>query len=356
MNWAKIIGFILCILAAAQSVFVFAFETDQFNLPDAPLADIGDEVDDYVFENITKAIGEINAQILASQNCFEKISSKENCDSPEKEKAKLEALRSEETVAREVFKLLGDGIPPLTNSGTWMQSHQFKAQPARFKTPFGKSIYRTAPVNYLTISDTVNFYSVELGTDKIAHIFQQGYTYYRIVERAKAKNIAPSEAVRKAINWGRTSEKTYYGFWVSGVFSNGDLAANFAGMKFYEHLTREVKLDFATLAPLLVLKNGFWKFNENFDTPRESILKPFISNHLNEALNPSVYMEPFGFRSVVRKTVKKQACAGWLKTYPNLKQADYAAITENLKLWHGEDYGFKDSRDFITIANTCFDK
>lgn len=352
MKRKKLAAGVLCAVLAMQSFSARAFETDQYNLPEKPLADIGDEVADYARENIAKAIGKINAQIVKHQNCLEKKPA--NCDAPEKTRAKLAELRSEAAIVRAVFKPLGGGIPPFTNSGTWMESHRFKAQPARFKTSFGRSIYRASPILYLTISETVRLYGVELGTDKIAHIFQQGYTYYRIVERARAKKISYAEGVRRAVNWGRMTEKTFYGYWASGVYSNADLAANFAGMKFYECLTREIKIGEKTLAPVLVLKGGVWAFNETVNL-RESLLKPFISNHLNEALNPSVIVSLFGFRAGIRKTVKKRACPQWRKEFPNLTRADFAATSEKLKLWDDADYGFKESSDFITIANTCFD-
>jgi len=348
MKLKKTAALILCILLAAQSFLVAAFETDQYNLPEKPLADIGDEVSDYVYENIAKVLEKVNSQITKAQNCLNK-----NCDSPEKLRTQLAKLRSEEAVARAVFKLLGDGIPPFTNSGTWMEKHDFKAQPARYKTSFGDSIYHTSPINYLTISDTVRLYGVEFGTDKIAHLFQQGFTYYRTVESAKAKNMSYEEGVKKAVNWGRTSEKTFYGFWASGVYSNGDLAANYAGMKFYENLTREIRIGDLSLPPMLVLKDGFWKFNETAAS-NESLLKPFVSNHFNEALNPSVYADIFGFRSTIRRNVKKHACPEWRAQFSNLSQMDFAALTAKLQLWRGEDYGFKNSKSFITIAETCF--
>jgi hypothetical protein len=353
MKPEKIAAAFLCIVWLMQSFAVFAFETDQYNLPEKPLADIGDEVSDYARENIAKAVNKINARIVVHQSCLESAAQKSGCDAPAKERAKLAELRSEAAIVRAVFKPLGGGIPPFTNSGTWMESHRFKAQPARYKASFGKSIYRASPVLYLTISETVRLYGVELGTDKIAHIFQQGYTYYATVERARAKNLSSEEGVLKAVKWGRMTEKTYYGFWVSGVYSNADLAANFAGMKFYENLTREIKIGGKSYPPVLVLKDGAWKFNENINL-RESVLKPFITEHLNEARNPSVLLGLFGFRAAVRRTVKKQACPAWRKNYPNFTAANFTEISENLKHWHGADYGFKDSADFITIGNTCF--
>jgi hypothetical protein len=353
MRLAKITGIFLCAVLLTPFFSVFAFETDQYNLPPEPLADIGDEVADYVEENLRKAIGKLNAEITAHQSCLDGNSKKTGCDSPEKEKAKLAYLRSEEAIARAVFKPLGGGIPPFTNSDSWMKSHKFKAQPARYKTSFNKSIYRTFPSNYLTISETVNLYGAEFGIDKIAHIFQQGYTYYRMIMDSKKKDLSSAEATRKAVNWGRMTEKTYYGFWVSGVYSNADLAANFVGLKFYEGLTREININGKTRPAILVLKDGVWAFNENANL-HESLLKPFISNHLNEAFNPSIYANFFGFRAVIRRTVKKQACSQWRKLYPNYSAADYDRITRDLRLWNGEDYGYKESANFITIANTCF--
>lgn len=354
MRLQTLAGLFLVVNLLTQSFSVLAFETDQYNLPTAPLADIGDEVSDYAEENVRKAVAKINAEIRAREACLEKNSQTLSCDSPEKERARLVYLRSEEAVAREVFKPLGGGIPPFTNSGTWMESHRFNAQPARFKTSFGKSIYRFAPLNYLTISETVRLYGVEFGTDKIAHIFQQGYTYYRIARRAREKNLSSAEAVRKAVRWGEMTEKTYYGYLVSGVYSNADLHANYVGMKFYEGLTRELEIGGKPRPAILNLKNGVWTFAENVSL-RAQLLKPFISNHLNEAFNPSLFTSFFGLRATVRRVVKKQACERWRKLYPNHTQADFDKLTRSLTRWNGEDYGFKNSAHFITIANTCFD-
>ena len=105
---------------------------------------------------------------------------------------------------------------------------------------------------------------------------------------------------------------------------------------------------------VLKLKNGFWNFNENADL-RENLLKPFITKHLNEAYNPSKYFNVFGFRDYIRRVVRKQACPQWFQRYPNLSQEDLEKTTASLQLWNGENYGFSKSRNFITIANTCFE-
>ena len=324
---------------------IFAFETDQYNLPPAPLADIGDEVSDYMEENLRAAVDKINAEIIVRQRCLKTRA--KNCKSAEKTRLQLIYLRSEEAVAREVYRLLGAGIIPSTKSGTWMDSHNFKAQPARYKTSCGDSIFRLNPINYWTISPTVNLYGAHFGTDKIAHFFQQGYAYYKKYNRGIEKGLSAVEASKKAVRWGKTSEQTYYGTLASGVYSNGDLASNYAGMKFYQNLTHEIKFGQKTQPAILLLKNGAWAFNENV-----SALEPFISNHFNEALNPSKFI--IGLRSSVRGIVRKRSCDEWRKQYPNFSQADFNKISSDLTLWHGEDYGFSKSDKFVTIADTCF--
>ncbi|MGI8469205.1 MAG: hypothetical protein ACR2N3_12215 [Pyrinomonadaceae bacterium] len=350
-----IIRIFLCFVLLARSTFVFAFETDQYDLPPQPLADIGGEVSQYVEMNVRKAIDKLNREISARQFCLEnsdKKSEKVKCDSVEKEREKLALLRSEQSVAREIYNLLGTGVPPFTSSGTWMESHHFNAAPTRYKTDFRNSIFLVFPTDFIGLSSTVNLYGAEFGTDKIAHFFQQGYSYYKIYNRALAEGLAPDEAAEKAVKWGQKTERTIYGTLISGVYSNADLFANYAGMKFYLGLTRQIKIGDDARPPTLILKNGLWEFNGNYSA--RNLLKPFISNHLNEAFNPSIFTKMFGLRSYVRRAVRKQSCPQWFKQFPNLSQTGLEKISQSLELWHGEDYGFTRSENFITIADTCF--
>ena len=236
-----------------------------------------------------------------------------------------------------------------------MESHKFKAQPASYKTKFRDSIFLTAPFNYLTISKTVNIYGTQFGTDKIAHMFQQGYDYYVIRKRALAKGLTEEKAIKKAVNFGKRTENTYFGIWVSAIYSNADLAANYAGLKFYEGLTHEVMIGDKIRPAIVILKDGKWALNESADLP-EILIKPFISKHLNEAYNPSKIFNILGFRSYIRRVVRKRACKQWFARDTDLNKAELEATTKSLELWYGEDYGFSYSKKFVTIANTCFDE
>lgn len=340
-------AFSLTVLLLTQPVRWMAFETDQFNLPPTPLADIGPEVYEYTLENIGKAVAKVNSQIAEKQKCIEKP----KCEDLPNARKKLEYLRSEAAVARAVYDRLGFGIIAFAKAGDWINSHKFRAQPARYKTSYRDSIFVTIPTDYFTISPTVNVYGTHFGTDKIAHFFQQGYQYYRLAGRQIAKGLSPEEAEAKAVAWGRWTENTYYGTLVGGVFSNADLFANLIGMRFYEGLTRPVKIGDMVRPATLILDNGLWKLNPA-GSSEEVLLRPFISDHLNEALNPSLYIP--GLRSSIRGIVKKKSCPQWRTAFPTRSADDFRTLTDGLTTWHGENYGHKQSRKFVTIASTCF--
>jgi hypothetical protein len=282
---------LLCALLLLPQATAYGFETDQYNLPPKPLADIGDEVSQHVEQRLRTAVEKINAEISARQNCLtnrRRPSNESVCQSPEKEQARLDYLRSNDGVANEAYHQLGAGVPPFTSMGTWMDLHHFHGQPSRYRTSYWKSLFLFLPHIYFTISPTVRLYDSEFGTDKIAHLFQQGYSYYKIYNRALAEGATPDGAAQKAVRWGQYTERTIYGTLVAGVYSNGDLAANYVGMKFYQGLTQDIVIGDTKRPAILLLKDGLWTVNENVSL-QELLLKPFVSDHLNEALNPSIF-------------------------------------------------------------------
>ena len=175
-------------------------ETDQYNLPPEPLFDIGDEVTDHIAENLFFAVATINAEIETLQSCLNDQKKKgPKCGTPQAERDRLEYLRSNDAVATEVFKLLGDGSLVLTVTGKWFMKHKFSHEPARYKTSYTESIYVAQPLDYATMSPTVRMYGTEFGTDKIEHLLQQGYNYYTIYRKEIAAGLAPDAAANKAV-------------------------------------------------------------------------------------------------------------------------------------------------------------
>jgi hypothetical protein len=328
------------------SAISFGMETDQFNLPSEPLADIGTEITAHVHEQIDIAINQINAEILKLQSCI-----KNRCADSKRADKRIAYLQSHRGLAEYVYKQLGTRYPIRPRIEGWITSHKFKSQPALYKAPYRDSIYFKWPLAYLTISPTIKAYDIYLGTDKFSHLFQQGYKYYKIFNKAIELGKDQKEAAMQAVRYGQKTERGIYGTFISGVFSNADLAANYAGLKFYQGLTNDLVINNRPRSSLLILHDGLWRYNERLDI-REELLRPFISNHLNEAMNPSIYTRLWGLRKFVKQALKRQYSKSKLEPEKRIIYLPSIDQIAELSNWYGEDYGFTgESQDFIKAEN-----
>lgn len=340
------------LLVFAMLANASAFETDQYNLPPEPLVDIGEEVNGYVVDGLRKAIANLNGDIERSQTCLAGNGSKEfKCRPKGTELKKLEFARSEPGLAEAVYGQLGKGSLFITVTGKWFKTHKFAAEPSRYKTTFAESIFILMPIDYATISPTVKMYGVEFGTDKIEHFFQQGYKYYDIYNDSISEGRTADDAIKKAVRWGKRTERTYFGMLVSGVYSNADLVSNYVGMKFYQGLTRPVKIGDKTRPPIVRFSDGRWILNDETTLNRD-LMRPFITDHFNEAFNPSGYS--FILYPTVKRVVENK-CPDWKKTYPQMTRNSVAKYLIDLETWYGEDYGFSTRGHNVSIAK-CFDE
>ncbi len=349
MSTKIISAFLVFAFISGFALRISAFETDQFNLPPEPLADIGDEVSEYVAEQLALAAAKLNDQIAAAQSCLEV--KKKGCKGSAELQRDLKYLRSEQALAKAVYDLLSGGNLMTTKFGKWIHDHKFRAQPASYKAPYRESIYLIKPSNYLTLSPTIRMYGHEFGIDKLEHLFQQGHQYYERVYNSETEGKPHDEAVKKAIEWGKKTERTYYGILTSGVYSNADLNANYVGLKFYEGLTRPVTIGDSTRPAILKLKEGRWNI-AHAETMREHVLKLFLGEHLNEAYNPSAYR--ITLVGAVKRAVKRNACGEWRQRFPALTADQLFSKEKDLALWHGEDYGHTKRSGVINIGDICF--
>jgi hypothetical protein len=343
------------IIVAILTLTVLPFETDQYDLPPVPLADIGDEVSEYVEQNLLAAITAINTEIAGHEQCAAgqaQANLAENaCRSLEYESQRLAYLRSNDAVAKAVYERLGEGSLFITKTGEWFNRHKFRSTPDRYKAPYIDSPYIFMPIDYATLSPTVRLYDSEFGTDKIEHFLQQGYKYYSIYREEISNKKDDKEAEQAAVRWGKHTENTYFGLLVAGVYSNGDLYANFAGMKFYQGLTHQIKIGDVTRPALLVLHEGRWMVDPKIDL-RQGLIRPFINDRLNEAWNASVYA--FNVYPTVKRVVTTKACPEWRKLYPDATASKVGDRSAALRQWNEGDYGWKKGSRMVPIA-LCFE-
>lgn len=314
-----------------------ATETDQFTLPPEPLDDLGPDLGAMVLEILRSEIAQLNARI------DERIQL-----NPQ---ASAEPVKEREFV-NHIYEQTGVGLPESTVERA-LRYGVFGGRNVRFKPAYADSIYAwvAAPFplsHMMTDCPTIRLYGVDQGTDKIGHVFQQGYEYLTRYEDALASGADEASALAVAVHYGVLTEKGLYGVLLTGVYSNGDLAGNYAGLKFYRNLFHDVRIGEVTLPPILRRDGVHWMIDPARANP--DLMKPFITEHLNETYNPSLY-----FFSVERiRSQVRDRCASWFKRVPDFNEASYRAHLDRVKTWFGEPYGWDLPADKAISFLDCF--
>jgi len=210
-------------------------------------------------------------------------------------------------------------------------------------------------------SSTVNVNGTLFGTDKLVHFVHLGHMYYTTYRDARVSGSTEEEAVARAAGLSSgynilLSENALLGLWVTGIRSNGDLAANYAGFKFYRNLTEPVRIGSRVLPPMLLRDGNYWRVDARVRDDSD-FFAVFVTPHWNEALNPNTYA-PLVDR-LVRSELQSRCpeVLDWYRDERGRKRdrQQFAAIARELATFYGEPYGHKDDgENTVSIANTCF--
>lgn len=316
-----------------------AEETDQFTLPPNELFDIGPTTSRKLFEVLESVVAQTNSEI---QMLLPKAKHSRFAAS------QLASRRNDAYLADLVYKKTGPGFP------RWMRQirSSTKLQPMHYKEIWPwKTVYwlvfSQSPLFVIGLAPTINMYDYYFGTDKLGHFFMQGHTYYTMYMYFLNHGKSPQQAHAAIILYGQILEQTYLGTLINGVYSNADLSANYSGWKFYMNLAHSIIIGDDTLPPILVLHGDKWEFSKQVN--KDTLLKPYLSDNLNEALNPCRYTF---MRGQIRKQIKKR-CVTWLEQ-KRLTQRFVTKKLEETSRWHGENYGhWLPAHDAVTL-NSCF--
>jgi len=335
------LGRIILVLTLGISLMqaLWAEETDQFTLTPTELFDIGPSTSARLYETLESVVAQTNAQIRlyepkAAHSRFAK--------------KKLAKLRKDTYIANLFYTRTGPGHP------RWMRDMNYPAHtlPERFKEsrPW-KTIYwlvfSQSPLFIIGLAPTINMYNHYFGMDKLGHFFMQGHTYYTLYNFWIDHGKSAEQAHAAIVLYGQILEQTYLGTMINGVYSNGDLAANYSGWKFYMNLGHSIKIGDKTLPPLLILNGNKWEIAKHVD--KYNFLKTYLTDNLNEAWNPSRYSF---MRGQIRRHVKER-CPEWISRNGLTREMAEAKLQES-KSWHGESYGHWLPKSNVVSLNACF--
>jgi hypothetical protein len=89
--------------------------------------------------------------------------------------------------------------------------------------------FSQSPLSLIGLAPTINMYGYYFGTDKLGHFCMMGHTYYKMYTYFLNHGKTPEQAHAAIVTYGQILEQTYLGTLIKGVYSNGDLSANYAG-------------------------------------------------------------------------------------------------------------------------------
>ncbi len=128
----------------------------------------------------------------------------------------------------------------------------------------------------LPMAQTIRVGEVYLGIDKIGHMFGFGRRYFQRYQRALAAGDNHEEAVERVLKWGIQHEYSVVGKLVDGIFSHGDMEANYQGFR--------LALAFcAGESPQFYREGQEWRYRGGLD------IRDYVTPEMDESYNPNDY-------------------------------------------------------------------
>ncbi|MEA2711922.1 MAG: hypothetical protein QOF78_4523 [Phycisphaerales bacterium] len=341
----------LCFLAVARPAR--AHETDQFTPPAGrEFAEIGDELTKTAYTAIEKGVNKINGRIKGELEAKQSVAELQTAD------AIAASVNSQFPPA---LFLINDYDTRVLTAGA---KQNFPGQIVGYKPASSVRQYVQLPLNPFNSWEcaTIKAYGVTMGTDKIGHFTDMGMHYFRAYRKALKEGASEDDARAKAVYIGTDefifAESGLLGWSTAGAYSNADLVANLMGMMFYRNLSEPVMLKGELRPPMLVRDGEYWKIAPHV-RPDSQFFSLFISEHFDEALNPSSYLPKM--RKGIRRAIEEHA-TDVLQRYTDANgnrrgQQYFRNKLAELSMYWGMEYGHRGGlEDLLDIATVCYGK
>ncbi len=261
--------FSLVLLFSATS---HALETDNYLVLDKELKDSSSEVN-YLFDQ------EINSALKVANNLDRSVS------------------------CREITFRIADRFktyPPLDIFiEDWLLNNLNKDQLYPLDMDYiKKSIYQNSYgvlFKRIPLSPSIQVNNIYFGTDKLSHFTSTARRYLKKYLKKLQQGYSEEDAVKSAIEHGMFNETTILGLKFIGVYSYGDLEANFQGFLFYKNLCLD------NTDPYLTQNDfGKWIVRKSMD------IRKYANPYWDETFNLSYRSQKNWFHT--SKIIKTQYC------------------------------------------------
>ena len=223
-------------------------EIESYSKYHSPIEDSSRQLNDYTNRVIESAVADANQHATCSN---------------------VRLIRAvSERLSRPLVSQLESHV--LNNSEHYPQN-RYRVDRSSFRGFFVLHVMDAVPIGRL--GSLVRIGNVYTGTDKIGHFHTEGYRYFR-------KHYLEGKPLEEVLQWGDRTERSYFGGYATGIYSWGDLSANFNGMRFFADLVPgyEDPLNI-NHAPMIQCENNQWVIGRKFDW------RDYIDHSFDEGIN-----------------------------------------------------------------------
>ncbi len=270
---------LITLTALSLTTYAFGAEADNFSARNLKLTDVSSEVNAIANKYLKQAITNLNASSA--------------CD--------------EEALYKELRKYFANH-----SKGEMVKDILYKNAVSINNLPIKQSVYESwdkgdgfllgrkkAASSPLALSPLIKIGEESVGVDKLEHMFGMGFTYF-------TKYYGKGKEIDSVLKYGVALEKTILGgnIIATGVFSYADLAANFNGMRFWNHVLQkndDILGSENNLGPYVTCSENKWVANEK--NPID--FRNYIDSSMDESINCSKFAAGSGVRKFKASVAKR---------------------------------------------------
>lgn len=250
---------ILLLGLLSTTLSAYSAEADNFTARNLKLTDASEDVNDIANKYLKTAIDDLNKS--------------GNCD--------------EEALYKELRKYFANH-----SKGELVKDILYKNAVSIYNLPIKQSVYESwekgdgfllgrkkAATSPLALSPLIKIGDEVVGVDKFEHMFGMGFTYF-------TKHYQKGKDIKDVLSYGIALEKTILGgnVFATGVFSYGDLSANFNGMRFWNHVLQkhdDILGSDQNLGPYVTCQASKWQVNEKNPIDFKNYIDPSMDESIN---------------------------------------------------------------------------
>ncbi|MBF0360411.1 MAG: hypothetical protein HQK49_05330 [Oligoflexia bacterium] len=156
----------------------------------------------------------------------------------------------------------------------------------------GISFYQSPAIHIGKLNPIIKIGEYIVGSDKFAHFFAFGYDSYKMA-------FIDKKGVIEAIKYTESTERGIYGYYTTGIYSYGDLVANYQGMLFWREFVYDGSgLTIENSKTLIKCQNNKWFLFKRYD------VRDYIDFGWDEGINCNKYSNK-NFSETVLSNISK---------------------------------------------------